>query len=1002
MVRILDSFDDLLAAIALRLKQPLWAFNRLETASDAYTLVADDESLVTMIRVGGSRRIMGPEEHEETVHKAALAFAPFLDRSGHAVDIWFGRDPTFAEDEVARLLRGPRGTAKAIQLDLGDLFGERRAHLSNFIAWEGLYFVLWSRKSLLTADEQKTAKRAAKEKGAAWPRAKDAQYAMRGCDDIRPAHESFVGSVIRSMKTFGIRAEPVEVHEALRLVRASVYPDTLTSTWRPCLPGDKVPARWPEQLADHSHVLWPLVNEQLFDRDAERISSRLVRVGDLLFAGVDMTLGPLETKPFAVLLAQLADIDRTMPWRIRFLIEGNGLGLSGSKSFWSSMLALTANNKQIKKAFQDLRKAVSEEQTAGVVRLRISLATWGPVDDEDLVRTRASRLARAVESWGYCQVGMIAGDPLACVMGSTLGMDVASTAVPAAANIEDAMDMLPWGRSASPWQSGSVVFRTMDGRPWPYQPGSSMLTTWFALLAGGPGGSKSVLAATIHLGRCLSSDVAGQCDGRLPPIGIIDVGPSSAGLISLLRESLPPERRHEAVYERLTLTANKSINPFDTQLGARQPLPRERSFLVNFLTLLMTEPGSTPPRGTQQLVTAIIDAVYSLLSDQTTKGRPKRYVPGEEQEVDDAVESYGIHVDGQTTWWELVDALFDADLVRLAAQAQRRAVPLLEDTIMASREHPAIKDLFSGATIEGGEALLTSFERAVSTVLNEFPNLAAPTRFDVADARVVSLDLEEVVGGEGPAAARTSGVMYLLARYVVGRNFYLHESEVGAFPDRYRPYQRARIRAIGSMPKSLFYDELHKTASAAPLIHPVIIDDGRLGRKYGVEVRLASQMLQDFTPEMVKLATEIFIVKSAGAQGNRELKQVFDLNDTAVAAIERHLNGPGPGGAPFLGIFHLNDGVHQHLLVNTLGPIELWAFATGKDDRRLRDSLYKLLGPEEARRRLARRFPAGSAKPEIERRLLALEEASALGLDPEEGKGSVIETLIKEIASQRP
>jgi len=225
---------------------------------------------------------------------------------------------------------------------------------------------------------------------------------------------------------------------------------------------------------------------------------------------------------------------------------------------------------------------------------------------------------------------------------------------------------------------------------------------------------------------------------------------------------------------------------------------------------------------------------------------------------------------------------------------------------------------------------------------------------------------------------------------------------VGAFPDRYRPYQRARIRAIGSMPKSLFYDELHKTASAAPLIHPVIIDDGRLGRKYGVEVRLASQMLQDFTPEMVKLATEIFIVKSAGAQGNRELKQVFDLNDTAVAAIERHLNGPGPGGAPFLGIFHLNDGVHQHLLVNTLGPIELWAFATGKDDRRLRDSLYRLLGPEEARRRLARRFPAGSAKPEIERRLLALEEASALGLDPEEGKGSVIETLIKEIASQRP
>jgi intracellular multiplication protein IcmB len=1001
MFGLLDAFDSLLASFAIRFKQPIWAFNRLETTSGAHTLVTDDGSLVTILHVSGTRRIMGPEELEETANKCSLSFAPFLDKTGHAIDVWFARDPTFSSETVRRLLFGARGTSKAIHLNLSDLFSERQNHLSKFIAWEGLFFVLWSRMSLLTSDERKTANRAAAEKRSQWPTANDAQYALRGCDDIQVAHDSFVSAALRNLKTVDIRADPVEVHEALRLVRTSIYPDMLTNAWKPCLPGDKVPARWPERLADQSHILWPLLNEQLFDRDAERISSRLVRIGDLLFAGIDMTLGPLETKPFALLLAQLTDVDQTMPWRIRFTIEGNGLGLSARKSFAASMLAVTANNKQIKKAFDDLRKAVAEEQTAGVVRLRISLATWGPHHEEDLVRNRASRLARAMESWGYCQVGMVAGDPLACAMGSTLGLDLASTAVPAAANIEDVMDMLPWGRSASPWASGPVLFRTLDGRPWPYQPGSAKFTTWFSLLAGGPGGSKSVLAATIHLGRCLSSDVAGQCDGRLPPIGIIDVGPSSAGLISLLRESLPPERRHEALYERLTLSAKKAINPFDTQLGARQPLPRERSFLVNFLALLMTEPGDAkPPRGTTPLVSAIIEAVYDLLSDQSTKGRPKRYVVGEEPEVDVFLSEYSITIDPQTTWWELVDALFDRNLIRLAAQAQRRAVPLLEDTVMAARSHPAVKDLFETAKIEGGEALLTSFERSISSVLNEFPNLSAPTKFDVADARVVSLDLEDVVGGEGPAAGRASGVMYLLSRYVVGRNFYLHENEVSVFPARYQPYQRARIKMISGMPKSLFYDELHKTASAAPLIHPVIIDDGRLGRKYGVEVRLASQMLSDFTPEMVELATEIFIVKSAGPQGNRHLKKVFDLNATAIAAIERHLNGPGPGGAPFLGIFHLTEGIHQHLLVNTLGPIELWAFATGKEDRRLRDGLYQNLGPPEARRQLAQRFPSGSAKTEIERRLAALEEMAAINLDPEEGRGGVIDTLIHEITSK--
>lgn len=1002
---LLEGFDRLLAALALRFKQPLWAFNRLETASGSHTLVAEDGSLVTFVRIAGARRIMGPEELEQTARRSALAFAPFLDKAGHVLDVWFARDPSFAREEVIRLLRGSRGTARAVQLDLRDLFDERERHLTKFIAWEGLYLVLWTRKSLLTTEERKSADKAAVETGRAWPKANDAQYVLRGCEAIAAQHASFCGAVVNTLRSLEIRADRVEAHEALRLVRASIYPDMLTNAWRPCLPGDPVPRRWPEELSDASHVLWPLLNEQLFDRDAERVSTRLVRIGDLLFAGVDMVLGPMEPKPFAALLAQVsaqdAEMDAPMPWRVRFLIEGNGLGLMSNKAMAAGFLAVTANNKQVKRAFDDLRRLLADEETAAVVRLRVSFATWAPASEPELVTERASRLARAVESWGYCQVGMTAGDPLACVMGSTLGLDVTSTAVPAAPPIEDVMDMLPWSRSASPWSSGAVLFRTMDGRPWPYQPGSSLQTTWFGLLVGGPGGSKSVLAATIHLGKCLSSDVAGLCGGRLPPIGIIDVGPSSAGLISLLREGLPPARRHEVLYERLTLTADRAVNPFDLQLGAREPLPREKSFLVNFLSLLMTEPGEkAPPRGTTALVSAVVTAVYDLCSDQSTKGRAKRYQPGEEPEVDQAIADLGMGpLDAATTWYEVVDGLFDRGKIRLATLAQRRAVPLLEDTLTAVRGHPAIRDLFEEARIEGGEALIKSFERAVSTIVNEFPNLAAPTRFDVADARVVSLDLEEVVGGEGPAAARQSGVMYLLARYVVGRNFYVHEDEVEIFPERYRPYQRRRITAIREMPKALFYDELHKTKTAAPLIHPVITDDGRLGRKYGVEVRLASQMIEDFTPEMVKLATEVFIVKNDGPISNAELKGTFKLNETAVAVIERHLNGPGPGGAPFLGIFRLEDGDHLHLLVNTLGPIELWAFGTRKEDRRLRDGLYTKVGPAEARRRLARRFPNGSAKDEIARRLAALQEDAAIGLDPDESQASVIEDLINELAA---
>ena len=58
---------------------------------------------------------------------------------------------------------------------------------------------------------------------------------------------------------------------------------------------------------------------------------------------------------------------------------------------------------------------------------------------------------------------------------------------------------------------------------------------------------------------------------RLPRIAIIDIGPSSSGLISLLKEALPASKRHLVAYHRLRMTPEYSINPFDTQLGCRYP-----------------------------------------------------------------------------------------------------------------------------------------------------------------------------------------------------------------------------------------------------------------------------------------------------------------------------------------------------------------------------------------------------------------------------------------------
>ena len=77
---------------------------------------------------------------------------------------------------------------------------------------------------------------------------------------------------------------------------------------------------------------------------------------------------------------------------------------------------------------------------------------------------------------------------------------------------------------------------------------------------------------------------------------------------------MPADKRHLVAYHRLRMTPEYSINPFDTQLGSRFPTPQERSFLVNFLTLLATPVGAEKPYdGISDMAGLIVDEVYKEL-----------------------------------------------------------------------------------------------------------------------------------------------------------------------------------------------------------------------------------------------------------------------------------------------------------------------------------------------------------------------------------------------------
>lgn len=984
---ILEGIDSVIAWFSTELKQTIESYCDLETADDPNTLVARDGSLVSVVRVYGVTRLVGTEEFDRIHAGLAQSLQSTMKRPGHVLQVYFNYDRATVKAELDDILAPAKATAKRLNLQLEDLFKERVDYLAKYCASEELYFVLWTRPGALTNEQQK---RASKDKlklirENKVPAFRNAQNLIAAIPDLREQHSSFVRSVVTDLSGLNVYCKLMEVHDAVYAMRASADQEFTDRAWRPVLPGDKIPIRETRPLAgEQSGLMYPTLARQIFPRDAVGIDLRTLRVGDRIYTPLFIDLFPQDIKSFMQLFSRT--LPTQVPWRISFLIESGGLSILRFKSAMASILSWTASQNALVHDATKLLRDIDLNTDDAVVKLQVSLATWAPEGNLRLLRTRSAELAKAVEGWGSCEVSEVSGDVFAGYSSTVMGFTVNSVAIPSVAPLSDVVYMLPFTRPASAWQYGAVLLRSPDGKPWPYQPGSVQQTTWIDLMYARPGSGKSVLSNSINLALSLSAGIQ-----RLPRIAIIDIGPSSSGLISLLKEALPLPNKYLAAYHRLRMTPEYAINPFDTQLGCRYPTAQERGFLVNFMTLLATPLGAERPYdGISDMSGLIVDELYKYLADD---GKPHLYTKGIETIVDDILGEIGFVLDDHTTWWEVTDALFLAGFYHEALLAQRYAMPLLPDAAAICRTQ-AVEDLYGLVKAPTGEPLIQAFSRMISSAVREYPIISGATRFDIGDARIVSLDLDEVAKSGGDAADRQTAVMYMLARYVLGRSFYLTEDVLSDMPEAYREYHRGRISEIREDPKRLVYDEFHRTSKARAVRDQVILDM-REGRKWNVQIALISQSLDDFDPIMVEFATSIFIMDAGPEQAIKRSSEIFGLSETARTALKNRVHGPREGGATFLAQFSTKGGINTQLLTSTLGPVELWAFSTTAEDAQIRNKLYQKLGPAEARRVLANLFSSGSIKSLVENRLATLKEQGAMIEDL--SNISVVDQLMEEI-----
>lgn len=989
--RALHSIDLSLWSVAQRFGLSAASYCDLETVEPPDALVTRDNSLCSILRLDGTSKMIGADNFDEVIGRLTGQLEAYLRQPAHRLQIVLVRDNGIdaLDRELTEALEPSIQTARRLSLDLDDVLREKALKLASVCAVERAYLVAWTTTAALSRVELSQAgkDRVAYLKGKAG--VMDGQRPAPAAPGIREAHRSLIATLKTDLQGLDYHVRLLSASEALRVIRYEIDPEATDEGWRASHPGDGIDqgrrALAPEAgqgKSDISGVAWPALSRQLIPRGIEPVSSQVLKIGNRLYFPVSLALPPAVLEPFSSLFQRL--LETGIPYRISFRLSGTGVEDTEIRLRQLASVFSTSGRvrSSIAHAMDDHRDGKSR------VGMQLDAVTWVDADDEDAVsalKRAGSRLSRAIQGWGGCDVDERMGSPVGAVLGTVPALRSHGTGVLSVPPFADAVSMLPVARPASPWVHGAMLFRTPDGKVYPYQPYSSEQASSVTLVYAPQGSGKSVALNALNL-----SEVVAPGAEELPYIAILDIGRSSSGMISLVREALPEGQRHLAQYRRLRMSGEDSLNPTDTPLGMRFPLPPHREFLKNFLTLLATPVGDkVAPSDVPSLVSTAIDEAYAAFAD----GGPhvRRYDRNVDPQVDRFLDDLGVHVDKRTTWWEVVDKLFEAGNVYGASLAQRRAMPLIGEIGAMAKTHK-IAESFKGKA-PNDEPITEYVYRALSQAVREYPILSRPTAFDLGEARIVSLDLAEVAPRGGPTADRQTAVMYMLARQYLAGKFFITEEylQLARMPAQYRKLHQSLMRRMEVAHKTLMMDELHR-ASTAPLVLSQVEVDIREGRKANVQVVLASQLLSDFTRTMVDLATTYFVL-GVGETSRADTLATFSLGPEAAVVLDR-IGKPTSQGARLLGIFKTKKSKYTHELMLTLSPTEMWAFSTTAEDMAIRERLYRRIGPVAARTVLARVFPTGSAKEDIERRSI---EMHGRAKTADQLDMSIIDQLVEEL-----
>lgn len=1013
-VTVLNRLEIIVLGILSSLKVSAADYCDLETIDGENTIVYNNGSLMTILAYDGTKTIIGQKMFNDQIERLTDRLQVFLNKSGHQFGMVFRKDLNPTSD-LYRIAEIKKTTAANLELDVGFLIDEEQQVYSKFVYDETNYIVLISHPKLLDSSEVSLE---AKRKSVftqkyQTPAMADTQAIFLANSYLKSQHDTYVEATLTALAdpTFAAQVFKLNVVDALRAIKKSVAPQTTGDHWNPQIPrfgSNKMPVRWKTNYIpnDASHVLWQSLPEQIMRTTlsgVDKVNSGTFPVGSVLtenriYTPLLVAVPPQGYVTFNALFESLNNasttlpngVERAIPYSITFMLGGDGLAGDSIKKTLANVLAVaSSDNANIKSAYESLNNYASDGGV--VVSLSISCMTWADNNSYgiDEIQIRRSKLWRTVETWGGAQIAEKGGDPILGFTSNTLGLTHKHHAPKSAAPLYDALYLLPWTRQASPYKGGTILNRSVDGKLMQHEAFSPELTTWVKCFSGKAGSGKSVALNNDLYECCLLAGLT-----RLPLIFMVDVGISSRGPIELLIDHLPSHKKHLAVYRRLQNDSRFAINCFDCAIGRMNPTANETAQIVAFLSTLITpvEAENKAEKGLSNFLTMIIEKTFISKMANDERGNPNIYEKNVNSELDLLLEDEGINARG-LPYYRLVEICHIRNMYRARDLCHRLAMPILSDSITVATSDPEVQQAYGNTLTSMGGSFIQLFVRGIQEAQTMYPIFCNTTAFDVDTARVVSLDLQDVISSTNP---KQSSLFFQIARMCAKKKIAFTEDDVPTFPPIFRAYYKKKVEELAEDKKILGFDELHNAKRDVALFNE-LLRDCREARKWNMMLLFASQQMEDFG-EITRSATMLVIADRGTPQGIKYMEEAFSFQPQEKEALTKYVN-LSPSGLTYLSRTVASAGNYTSLMTLTIGPQKLWALTTDPNDRLIRSAMYEILNDRPlALKILARYFPYGAKKVMAARREAFRNKKGADGNIARQDEGeSIAKVMAKEI-----